>query len=86
MGVGPYPTKHSAQKATDALLGAVEGSGYVVVPVTTDQGLKSLLSDLDAKPSLSGDFAEVRRDAIAFKRGWRGGKDNPREKYLGEAG
>lgn len=87
LGLGPYPGKRSAEKAVKGLLAAVDGSAYVVVPLWSQEGLEARIADLDTPPEASGDWAEVKRDAEAFRRGWRGSKTpGRREDYLRRSG
>lgn len=87
LGLGPYPGHRSAESAVNRALTAYEGHAYVVVPIVSPEGLESVFATLDTPPKGSGDWVEVRRDAEAFKNGWRGSKTpGRREDYLLEKG
>lgn len=77
---GPWSTKAQAEKAAGDILRAVEGTAYAVVPQRTPEGWEAMLSDADAPPAESSSWAEVRKDAAAFKKGWNPKKER-REKY-----
>lgn len=68
---GPWSTKSQAEKAADAILSAVEGTAYAVVPQRTPEGWEAMLQAADEAPAESSTWAEVRKDAAAFKKGWR---------------
>ena len=67
---GPWSTKSQAEKAAEGLLRALEATAYAVVPQRTEGGWQALLADVDAPPVESSMWAEVKRDAAAFKKGW----------------
>jgi hypothetical protein len=77
---GPWSTKSQAEKAATAILSAVEGTAYAVVPQRTPEGWSALLSAADEAPAESPSWAEVRKDAAAFKRGWDPKRER-RDKY-----
>jgi hypothetical protein len=79
---GPWATKAQADKAAGALLGALEATAYAVVPQRTESGWQALLSAVDEVPVESSAWAEVRRDAAAFKKGWKP-RSERREIYEG---
>ena len=81
---GPWSTKGQAEKAAEAILRAVEGTAYAVVPQRTPEGWAAMLEQADAPPAERSTWAEVRRDAIAFRRGWKP-RSERREKYLDKA-
>jgi hypothetical protein len=78
---GPWSTKSQAEKAAADILRQVEGTAYAVVPQRTPDGWEAMLSDADAPSSEKSVWAEVRRDAEAFKKGWKP-KSERREKYV----
>lgn len=80
-GYGPYATKGQAEKAVTAMSSTFEYTAAAVVPMRNAEGLAGLLSELDAKPALAGDWAIVADDARAFRNGWNG-KQATRSKYL----
>jgi hypothetical protein len=83
LGLGPYPGQKTAENAVMAALGTYEGTAYVVVPLLSKEGLEARFATLDTPPTPTGDWAEVKRDAQAFKNGWRGSKTpGRREDYL----
>jgi hypothetical protein len=78
---GAWSTKAQAEKAAMGILAAVEGTAYAVVPQRTPEGWESLLQQADAPPAEKSMWAEVRLDAIAFRRGWKPQKTR-REQHL----
>lgn len=78
---GSWSTKAQADKAAEALLGALEATAYAVVPQRTESGWKALLEAADEAPVESSSWAEVKRDAAAFKNGWKP-RSGRREAYL----
>jgi hypothetical protein len=77
---GSWSTKAQAEKAAGAILRAVEGTAYAVVPQMSERGWEARLGALDAPPVEGSSWAEVRKDAAAFKRGWNPKKER-RDKY-----
>ena len=78
---GPWSTKGQAEKAAEAILRQVEGTAYAVVPQRTPEGWTSMQEAADAPPAEKSSWAEVRNDAIAFRRGWNP-KKTRREQHL----
>lgn len=68
---GPWSTKGQAEKAAEALLKSLEATAYAVVPQRTEGGWQALMAATDEAPAESSAWAEVRRDAAAFKKGWK---------------
>ena len=68
---GPWSTKGQADRSADALLRALEATAYAVVPQRTEGGWQALLSAVDEAPVESSMWAEVKKDAAAFKKGWK---------------
>lgn len=79
---GPWSTKSQAEKAAEGLLRSVEATAYAVVPQRTPEGWEAMLQAADAPPAEKSAWAEVRKDAAAFKKGWNP-KKSRREKYEG---
>lgn len=78
---GAWSTKAQAEKAAMAILASVEGTAYAVVPQRTPAGWEAMLSAVDAPPAEKSVWAEIRNDAIAFRRGWNP-KKTRREQHL----
>ena len=78
---GPWSTRAQAEKAAVDILRQVEGTAYAVVPQRTPEGWASMVEQADAPPAEKSMWAEVRQDAIAFRRGWNPKKER-REKYV----
>lgn len=68
---GAWSTKAQAEKAAEGILRSVEGTAYAVVPQRTPEGWESMLAEADAPPAEKSMWAEVRKDAAAFKKGWK---------------
>lgn len=77
---GPWSTKAQAEKAAEGLLKALEATAYAIVPQRSEIGWQALLEDVDAPPVESSMWAEVKKDAAAFKRGWNPKKER-RDRY-----
>jgi hypothetical protein len=77
---GQWSTKAQADKAAEGLLGALEATAYAVVPQRTEGGWKALLEAVDAPPVEPSSWAEVKKDAAAFKKGWKP-KSERRDRY-----
>ena len=77
---GPWSTKSQAEKAADAILRACEGTAYAVVPQRTPGGWEAMLNAADAPPAEKSMWAEIKKDAVAFKAGWNPKKER-RDKY-----
>lgn len=76
-----WSTRAQAEKAATAILSAVEGTAYAVVPQLTERGWEAMLSAADAPPAEKSVWSEIRLDAIAFRRGWNP-KKTRREQHL----
>lgn len=81
IGCGPYATRNQAEKAIKEHPAADMVRGYAVVPTVNAEGHAEMLRKLDTPPAPKGDWAEVRKDAQAFRNGWRG-KAREREAHL----
>ena len=77
---GQWSTKAQADKAAEGLLKALEATAYAVVPQRTEAGWQALVAEVDAPPVESSSWAEVKRDAAAFKKGWNPKKER-RDRY-----
>lgn len=77
---GSWSTKAQAERAAESILRTVEGTAYAVVPQMSEGGWQAALSEADAPPTEKSSWAEIRRDAIAFRRGWKP-KSERRDKY-----
>lgn len=77
---GAWSTKAQAEKAAQGLLSTLEATAYAVVPQCSQIGWEALLEAADAPPAESSSWAEVKKDAAAFKRGWNPKKER-RDKY-----
>ena len=80
-GFGPYATKAQAEKAYVELAKTMAPTACAVVPVRNAAGFASLLESLDAEPEGRGQWAIVKEDAAALKRGWDG-KSKTRGQYV----
>lgn len=85
LALGPFASRKASQTAIKAYPAASEACLGVVARWYTEEAVQSHLKALDEPPLGSKDWAEVRRDAIAFKRGFRG-KAVERERFLSEGG
>lgn len=81
VGIGPFAGQKSAANEVSKHPAFREATKVAVVPMHTAEHVAAAIGDLDKQPALSGDWAVVREDAAAFKRGWKG-KQADREKYL----
>ena len=72
---GPWSTKSQAEKAAGDILKSVDATAYAVVSQRTESGWQALLEAADAPPVESSSWAEIRRDAAAFKKGWNPKKE-----------
>lgn len=77
---GSWSTRGQAEKAAEPLLKALEATAYAVVPQMSERGWEAALREADAPPTEKSTWAEIRRDAAAFKRGWNP-KKSRRENY-----
>jgi len=84
VGIGPFAGMKSAANEVAKHPAFREAAKVAVVPMNTPEHVAKVIGDLDKQPTLTGDWAVVREDAAAFKRGWKG-KQADRKKYL-EAG
>lgn len=80
-GFGPYATQKQASDATESILRATEATAYAVVPMRTHGGWEAMVASADEPSADKGQWAEVRKDAAAKRRGWRG-KARERDGYL----
>lgn len=80
-GFGPYATKAQAEKAAAQTLAGMEVTAYAIVPTRNHHGLGAIFELADADPVERSVWAEVKKDAQALKRGWRG-KARDRDTYL----
>lgn len=78
---GSWSTRGQAETAATGILKAVEGTAYAVVPQLSPAGWEAMLSAADAPPAEKSVWAEIRQDAIAFRRGWNP-KKTRREQHL----
>lgn len=69
--VGSWSTKGQAEKAAGDLLRQLEATAYAVVPQMSERGWEAALREADAPAAESSSWAEVRKDAAAFKKGWK---------------
>lgn len=67
---GPWSTKSQAEKQAEGLLASLEATAYAVVPQRTPEGWELLLAAADAPPAEKSAWAEIKKDAAAFRKGW----------------
>lgn len=78
---GPYETKAKAEKTAESILKTVEATAYALVPLRNEHGWDQMVEAADADPAEKSMWAEVRKDAEAKRRGWKG-KARERDNYL----
>ena len=81
MCFGPYSTRAQAEKAFDKHLVHTQPSAWAFVPTRTAEGIEEMIAEADKTPELKGDWAIVKADGRAYRKGWDG-KQKTRSQYV----
>lgn len=78
---GPWATRAQASKAAEGILATVHATAVAVVPLRSPEGWAQMVAAADEPSAEKSQWLEVRRDAEARRKGFRG-KARERDAFL----